>query len=76
MVISTLKSALSTLNGILSIKPPPNLGVVPPPLVPLSTTRGGMSALRAANKVLEKGDGAGYWYLVDQSYYEWEGKGG
>lgn len=54
MVVSTLKSALSTLNGILSIKPPPNLGVVPPPLVPLSTTRGGMSALRAANKVLEK----------------------
>jgi len=54
MVISTLQSALSTLNGILSIKPPPNIGVVPPPLIPLSRTRGGMSALRAANKVLEK----------------------
>lgn len=54
MVVSTLQNALNTLSTILSIKPPPNLGVVPPPLIPLSRTRGGMSALRATNKVLEK----------------------
>jgi hypothetical protein len=54
MVVSILQNALSTLNAILSIKPPPNIGIVPPPLIPLSRVRGGMSALRATNKVLEK----------------------
>jgi hypothetical protein len=54
MVKQTLENAISTLKNILSIKPPPNFGIVPPPLVVLSKTRGGMSALRAANKVLEK----------------------
>jgi hypothetical protein len=54
MVKEILDAALSTLNDILSIKPPPNLGVIPAPVVVLSKTRGGMSALRATNKVLEK----------------------
>ena len=54
MVKEILEAALNTLNNILSIKPPPNFGTIPPPLVILSKTRGGMSALRATNKVLEK----------------------
>ena len=54
MIVSILDAAINTLNDILSIKPPPNLGILPPPIVVLSKTRSGMSALRAANKVLEK----------------------
>lgn len=54
MIVSILDAAINTLNDILSIKPPPNLGTLPPPIIVLSKTRGGMSALRAANKVLEK----------------------
>jgi hypothetical protein len=54
MILSILAAAINTLNDILSIKPPPNLGTIPPPIVVLSKTRGGMSSLRAANKVLEK----------------------
>lgn len=54
MVKNTLDSAINTLNDILSIKPPPNLGFVPPQLTVLSKIRTGMSAMRAANKVLEK----------------------
>jgi len=54
MVKEVLECALITLTGILSIKPPPNLGTIPSPLVVLSKTRGGMSALRVANKVFEK----------------------
>ena len=54
MILSILEAAINTLNDILSIKPPPNLGTIPPPIVVLSKTRSGMSPLRAANKVLEK----------------------
>jgi hypothetical protein len=54
MVKEILDAALNTLNDILSIKPPPNLGTIPSPIVVLSKTRNGMSALRATNKVLEK----------------------
>lgn len=54
MVSSLLENAIVLLKDILSIKPPPNFGTIPSPLVTLSKTRGGMSALRAANKVLEK----------------------
>jgi hypothetical protein len=54
MVSSLLENAIVLFKDILSIKPPPNFGTIPSPLVTLSKTRGGMSALRAANKVLEK----------------------
>jgi hypothetical protein len=54
MILSILEAAINTLNDILSIKPPPNLGTISPPIVVLSKTRSGMSPLRAANKVLEK----------------------
>jgi hypothetical protein len=54
MVKEILETALNTLNDILSIKAPPNFGTIPAPIVVLSKTRGGMSALRAANKVFEK----------------------
>jgi hypothetical protein len=54
MIVSILDAAINTLNDILSIKPPPNLGTLPSPIVVLSKTRSGMSALRATNKVLEK----------------------
>jgi hypothetical protein len=54
MIKDILLGAISTLNDILSIKSPPNFGEIPPPLVTLTKTRSGMSALRAANKVLEK----------------------
>lgn len=54
MILSILEAAINTLNDILSIKPPPNLGTIPSPIVVLSKTRNGMSALRAANKVFEK----------------------
>jgi len=54
MIISILEAAINTLNDILSIKPPPNLGAIPAPVVVLAKTRGGMSATRAANKVFEK----------------------
>ncbi len=54
MTNSILDNAIRTINNILGIKELPNVGVIPQPLVALSKTRGGMSALRAANKVLEK----------------------
>jgi hypothetical protein len=54
MIISILEAGINTLNDILSIKPPPNLGAIPAPVVVLAKTRTGMSSLRAANKVLEK----------------------
>ena len=54
MILSILEAALNTLNDILSIKPPPNLGSIPKEVVVLAKTRGGMSATRAANKVFEK----------------------
>lgn len=54
MIKDILKGAISSISSILSIKKLPNAGVVPSPLVTLSQFRGGMSALRAANKVLEK----------------------
>ena len=54
MILSILDAAINTLNDILSIKPPPNFGTIPAPIVVLSKTRSGMSALRAANKVFEK----------------------
>jgi hypothetical protein len=54
MTSSILESAISTVANILAIRELPNVGVVPQPLVALSKSRGGMSSLRAANKVLEK----------------------
>jgi hypothetical protein len=54
MIKDILNAAINTLNDILSIKTPPNFGTIPSPIVVLSKTRNGMSALRAANKVLEK----------------------
>jgi hypothetical protein len=39
MVKEILDAALNTLNDILSIKPPPNLGTIPSPIVVLSKTR-------------------------------------
>jgi len=54
MIKDILNSAVKSIESILKIKELPNVGVVPPPLVTLSQFRGGMSALRAANKVLEK----------------------
>jgi hypothetical protein len=49
-----LEKAIKSILNILSIKELPNIGIVPQPLVALAKTRGGMSALRATNKVLEK----------------------
>ena len=54
MIVSILDAAINTLNDILSIKPPPNLGTLPSSVVVMAKTRSGMSALRAVNKVLEK----------------------
>jgi hypothetical protein len=55
MVISILKSALENLSAILnSIEPPPNFSVTPPPLVPLSQTRGGVSSFRALSEVIRR----------------------
>ena len=54
MIGELFNTILNTLDDILSIKELPNFGVLPPPIVVLSQTRGGMSALRAANTVLEK----------------------
>ena len=53
MIGEIFDTILNTLDDILSIKELPNFGVLPPPIVVLSQGRGGMSALRAANKVLE-----------------------
>jgi hypothetical protein len=54
MIDKVFKEAIESLNNILAIKELPNVGVVPPQLAALSKSRGGMSAIRAANKVLEK----------------------
>lgn len=54
MIGEIFNTILNTLDNILSIKELPNFGVIPPPIVVLSQARGGMSALRAANTVLEK----------------------
>jgi len=54
MIDSLLKDTIQTISNILSIKELPNVGTIPPQLAALSKSRGGMSALRAANKVLEK----------------------
>jgi hypothetical protein len=54
MIKEILDASISILNDILSIKTPPNFGSLPSPVIVLSKTRNGMSALRAANKVLEK----------------------
>jgi len=54
MTSSILECAIITVANILAIRELPNVGVIPQPLVALSKSRGGMSSLRAANKVLEK----------------------
>jgi hypothetical protein len=54
MIDNIFKDAIETLSNILAIKELPNFGFVPTPVVALAKTRGGMSAIRAANKVLEK----------------------
>jgi hypothetical protein len=54
MIKDVLKAGIETIKNILSIRQLPNAGVVPQPLTTLTQFRGGMSALRAANKVLEK----------------------
>jgi hypothetical protein len=54
MTSSVLECAIITVADILAIRELPNVGIIPQPLVALSKTRGGMSSLRAANKVLEK----------------------
>jgi hypothetical protein len=54
MTSSVLECAIIAVANILAIKELPNVGIIPSPLVALSKVRGGMSALRAANKVLEK----------------------
>jgi hypothetical protein len=54
MIKDVLKGAITSIKSILSIRELPNAGVVPQPLVTMSQFRSGMSALRAANKVLEK----------------------
>ena len=54
MTSTILERAIASILNILSVKELPNIGIVPQPLVALAKTRGGMSALRAANKVYEK----------------------
>ena len=54
MTSSVLECAIIAVANILAIKELPNVGIIPQPLVALSKSRGGMSSLRAANKVLEK----------------------
>jgi len=54
MIGEIFNDILNTLDNILSIKELPNFGVMPPPLIPLSQFRNGMSAIRAASKVYEK----------------------
>jgi hypothetical protein len=54
MTSTILERAITSIQNILSIKELPNIGIVPQPLVALAKSRGGMSALRATNRVLEK----------------------
>lgn len=54
MIDNIFKDAIESLSNILAIKELPNFGVIPPQLSALSKFRGGMSSIRAANKVLEK----------------------
>jgi hypothetical protein len=54
MTSNIIINAITAIVNILSIKELPNVGIIPQPFVALSKTRGGMSSLRAANKVLEK----------------------
>lgn len=52
MTNTIIDNAIKTITSILSIKELPNVGVIPQPLVPLSSVRAGMSAIRATEKVL------------------------
>ena len=54
MTNDILKNAINSINNILAIQELPNVGQVPKPLVSISSTRNGMSAIRAAEKVLVK----------------------
>ena len=54
MTNNVLKNAINSINSILAIQELPNVGQVPKPLVSISGTRNGMSAIRAAEKVLVK----------------------
>jgi hypothetical protein len=49
-----LKNLMKSVNNILAIQELPNVGQVPSPTVPLSQSRNGMSAIRAAEKILLK----------------------
>ncbi len=52
MTNQILKNLINSVNKILEIQELPNIGQIPKPLVPLSNTRNGMSAIRATEKVL------------------------
>lgn len=54
MTNNILKNAINSINNILGIQELPNVAQIPKPLVVLSDTRNGMSAIRAAEKVLVK----------------------
>lgn len=49
-----LKNLMRSVNNILAIQELPNVGQIPQPAVYLSNHRNGMSAIRAAEKVLVK----------------------
>jgi hypothetical protein len=53
MIEEIFDSILITLEDILSLKELPNFGVLDPTTTTNSRVRGGMSAIRAASKVLE-----------------------
>ena len=47
-----IKDLIKSVNNILAIQELPNVGQIPKPLVSVSNTRNGMSAIRATEKVL------------------------